>query len=459
MTSYDFFAPCSTPKRQRTSSNNSERLVNLPIEGPSRRKTPACLDLSGSDFLPIFSGLPFDSPTTRQCSSRRGDPLTTNFPDFDMSTLIPPSLSFEENSRSCVESGGRSVTEGVLTPLQIAQGNIENVKIPFSLGPLEYPLKNVEQTPAVWAENLLCPEPFINRNQDYLLQDRWRDDNVPIINSESSSYSSLNSSSSDRKLRISLMLITCNPLGDFESSTDPFSSTPSFDLTQTHLENRERCTQVALKHPSATILMNSDLNLMDSGSNMGDNDFKRLFNVPMLSLHVTNNLREAQKMIEIIRCEATKRQLYSKDRDIWSEEASRAFDEAIRVVPRLGRAKILALTPDGRKPFGRNELIADYIYRRTGILRHRKQISSHIQVIKNSKKLDTFRNFYSSAELPDSAHLFQNVSFDQCSASWFGGYMSKDVRSLQHQAPVQTEKEYMAFLEEVAHARNSKPFA
>jgi len=455
MTSYDFFAPCSTPKRQRTSSDR-ERLVNLPVEGPSRRKTPACLDLSDSDFLTIFSGLPFDSPTTRQCFAKKGDPLATNFPDFDISALIPPSLSFEDNSRSCVEFGDSSVTEGVLTPLQITQGNIENVKIPFNLGPFEYPLKNVEQTPAVWAENLLRTEPFINRNQDYLLQDRRRDDNVPIINSESSSYSSLNSSSSDR-----------NPLGDFESSADPFSSTPSFDLTQTHLENRERCTQVALKHPSTTILMNSDLNFIDSGSNMGDNDFKRLFNVPMLSLHVTNNLREAQKMIEIIRCEATKRQLYSKDRDIWSEEASRAFDEAIRVIPRLGRAKILALTPDGRKPFGRNELIADYIYRRTGILRHRKQISSHIQVIKNSKKLDTF------PELHDSAHLVQNVSFDQCSASWFGGYMSKDVLilypctpefpfpspSLQHQAPAQTEKEYMVFLGEVAHARNSKPLA
>lgn len=55
-------------------------------------------------------------------------------------------------------------------------------------------------------------------------------------------------------------------------------------------------------------------------------------------------------------------------------------------MPRLGRRKILIQTVDGAKPLGRNELIANYIYRKTGHLRSRKQVSSHIQVLKNVHK-------------------------------------------------------------------------
>ncbi|KAG4305158.1 hypothetical protein PORY_001328 [Pneumocystis oryctolagi] len=69
---------------------------------------------------------------------------------------------------------------------------------------------------------------------------------------------------------------------------------------------------------------------------------------------------------------------------VWPVDVEEAFMDAIARIPKLGRRKIVV----GSKPCGRNELIADYIYRRTGKIRTRKQVSSHIQVLKHLRRED-----------------------------------------------------------------------
>lgn len=55
----------------------------------------------------------------------------------------------------------------------------------------------------------------------------------------------------------------------------------------------------------------------------------------------------------------------------------------------MGRGKLITETDNKQK--GRNELIAEYIEKVTGQPRNRKQVSSHIQVIKQmAKNFDAF---------------------------------------------------------------------
>ncbi|KAI8328644.1 TEA/ATTS domain family-domain-containing protein [Chlamydoabsidia padenii] len=73
-----------------------------------------------------------------------------------------------------------------------------------------------------------------------------------------------------------------------------------------------------------------------------------------------------------------------KDEQVWPPDVEAAFIQALETIPKLGRRKILV----NGKPCGRNELISDFIFRQTGKLRTRKQVSSHIQVLKNTRKND-----------------------------------------------------------------------
>ncbi|KAK6202306.1 TEA/ATTS transcription factor [Scheffersomyces amazonensis] len=101
-----------------------------------------------------------------------------------------------------------------------------------------------------------------------------------------------------------------------------------------------------------------------------------------------------------------------QDNDIWSDDVEQAFEEVLRIIPKNGLNKIKI---SGRS-CGRNELISDYIYTKTGKFRSRKQVSSHIQVIKNlGQKLDIIKlinkgpTFETAAEQDECNRKFEEI--------------------------------------------------
>ncbi|CAK7895856.1 transcription activator Tec1p [[Candida] anglica] len=100
------------------------------------------------------------------------------------------------------------------------------------------------------------------------------------------------------------------------------------------------------------------------------------------------------------------------DNDIWSVDVEAAFEEVLSIIPKNGLSKIKI---SGRS-CGRNELISDYIFQKTGKFRTRKQVSSHIQVIKNlgqkSHIIDLINDgpiFQSKKERIDNMNKFEEI--------------------------------------------------
>lgn len=102
-----------------------------------------------------------------------------------------------------------------------------------------------------------------------------------------------------------------------------------------------------------------------------------------------------------------KRETGSSGEAVWPSDLEEAFMEALRKIPRLGRRKISV----NGKASGRNELISDYIFRRTGKVRSRKQVSSHIQVLKHIRWddrefMELVADNITRADSPMKAHRF-----------------------------------------------------
>ncbi|KAI9704061.1 MAG: hypothetical protein M1820_005683 [Bogoriella megaspora] len=99
-----------------------------------------------------------------------------------------------------------------------------------------------------------------------------------------------------------------------------------------------------------------------------------------------------------------------KGDQVWPDNLEEAFFWALVFIPPMGRSKEQVRPNDS--PKGRNELIAEYIERLTEVPRDRKQVSSHIQVLKPWVKSNPriMQYFSGKGSTSKSRHQHQSLS-------------------------------------------------
>lgn len=146
---------------------------------------------------------------------------------------------------------------------------------------------------------------------------------------------------------------------------------------------------------------------------------KRTRNAPMIvditigdggeqiyKVHDSNKKRKSEVDIDSTKLLSNDSNSVPDDGNVWSEDIEEAFEEALRIIPKNGLAKIKILG----KSCGRNELISDYIQQKTGKIRTRKQVSSHIQVIKNLRKKNELVELINNGPSdPEAQTLFDEI--------------------------------------------------
>ncbi|KAF9961903.1 hypothetical protein BGZ72_001010 [Mortierella alpina] len=139
---------------------------------------------------------------------------------------------------------------------------------------------------------------------------------------------------------------------------------------------------------------------------------------------LSTSVPAAQRSMLLTKRRSIKEKAPKGDREeVWPPDVEKAFMEALEVLPKLGRRKVVV----NGKPCGRNELIADYIYTKTQKVRDRKQVSSHIQVLKNTRKHEpAFMRL-----LMDSADGDEDVTPESLNMVYYAGSQSPMASPLQ----------------------------